>query len=286
MSRLVLDHVGVVGPDLARLRAAFVRLGFAPTEPRPLMRRDPATGQLEALDQQSCHAVLQQGYVELSSVSSADAAHHLASYAGAAERLQILAIGAEDVADARAACVRNGLAVSQAMWAAREIAYGERRGQARFHWFMLDARDSPDGLVCFVRNHTPELVYQPEVTTHENGARALVEVAILATDPAATAARYARALDTDPQGAGGDLHFELGGGVLRVLGAAAHRDRYGEGTGASPDGFGLLGVEVADLGRAWALLASRGVRFRHSGGQIVVPATEGCGAAVVLRAAG
>jgi hypothetical protein len=284
VSGLALDHVGVVGPDLAKLRAAFARLGFAPTAPKPLMRRDPATGRLEPLDQQSCHAVLQSGYLELSSVSSADAGHHLAGYASRAERLQILAIGVDDVEGARATSERNGLAVSPAMWAAREITYGERRGEARFHWFMIDAKDSPDGLVCFVRNHTPELVYQPEVTQHENGAIALVEVSILASDPAATANRYARALGLAPSGRGGDLCFALGGGVLRVTDAATHRERYGEDTGVTPDGFGLIGVEVADLGAAWALLASRGVPFRHFESEIVVPATAGCGAAVVLRA--
>ena len=75
-----LDHVGFVVSDLGRLVAAMRRLGFSITEPRELMRVDPATGERVSLHQQSCHAVFGTGYVELSAVPSDDPAHHLAAW--------------------------------------------------------------------------------------------------------------------------------------------------------------------------------------------------------------
>ena len=60
-----LDHVGVVGRDLARLIAAYRRLGFALTEPRELLRVEPESGRRSGTGQWSCHAVFRRGYLEL-----------------------------------------------------------------------------------------------------------------------------------------------------------------------------------------------------------------------------
>ncbi len=161
-----LDHLGFVAGQIEPLRAAFSVLGFAPTEPKPLLRRDPDSGALIPLEQWSCHVVLARGYLELSAVQTNSASHHLSAYAhadGAAEEsaLQICAFGTTDLLGAHASCRRAGVQVGAPQWAAREIHYGKRRGEARFHWFMVDPHDAPDGLLCFVEHGTPELVYQP-----------------------------------------------------------------------------------------------------------------------------
>jgi catechol 2,3-dioxygenase-like lactoylglutathione lyase family enzyme len=287
---VTLDHIGYVGRDLTALRTTFARLGFAPTEPRPLMGRDPASGALVPLGQSSCHLVFERGYVELSSVHGDDPAHHLAAWLARPTGVHILALGADDISGARERSARNGLAAGELRRAARAVEYGARRGEARFAWFMLAARDFPEALVCFVRNETPELVFQPEVQQHPNGARGLAEVRIVARDADACAGRYRLALGIDPVFEQGRARFALGQGELTIETPerfrAEHRPAF-ERTSAEPayDRIALVAIEVESLDRACGVLDASGVAYRASARELIVPATEAAGAVLVLREA-
>jgi Glyoxalase-like domain len=186
-----LDHLGVVSAQRNSLRHIYLRLGFDVTEPEELLASD-SQGRRSSLGQSSCHAVMHQGYIELSEVYSGDPAHHLAAYLQRGPGLLILALGTDDIGSAYRQCQSAGLACSEVRWATRPISYGERHGAARFEWFMVDAQHAPDGLVCVVRNHTPELVYQRQVMQHPNGAVALRGLVVACRDVDAAADRYAR----------------------------------------------------------------------------------------------
>ncbi|MCS6946335.1 MAG: VOC family protein, partial [Steroidobacteraceae bacterium] len=214
MNALTLDHVGYVGRDLAPLRAAMQRLGFAPTEPQPLLAVDPATGRDVPLDQHSCHVVLERGYLELSAVLTRDPAHHLAPWLARGTGLHILALGSDDPAALRDRCLRNGLPCSAVAAATRRIEYGQRQGIARFQWFMLQPSATPAGLICFVRNETPQLVYQPEVSRHPNGAVALEEIYLVSPDVQRFSAQHAVWLGRAPTRVDEWLRFELGAGSV------------------------------------------------------------------------
>jgi hypothetical protein len=185
MARL-LDHLGIVARELEPVRDAWRRLGFEPTAPKPLLGVD-ASGAVVPLGQWSCHVVLESGYVELTAVAGDDPSHHLARYRQRYVGLHILALGADDAAAARERVVHAGLRVTPVMQARRAIDYGARQGEARFRWFMLDATESPEALVCVVEHETPELVFQPEVSRHPNGAIALDGTTLLVAAPEALA---------------------------------------------------------------------------------------------------
>jgi hypothetical protein len=155
-----LDHIGYVGRSLDALRDGMGRLGFATTEPRELMGVDATSGAAVSLRQRSCHAVFERGYVELSAVETDDPRHHLAAYRRRGDGLHILALGSGAIAVEHARCVAAGIGATPLARAARRIEYGERHGEARFEWFMFTPEESPEGLVCFATNLTPELVYQ------------------------------------------------------------------------------------------------------------------------------
>jgi hypothetical protein len=208
------------------------------------MQRDPATGERTALDQSSCHAVLREGYLEFSSAPAAGPGHHLASYAGSTARLSILAFGVDDLERVHRDCRARGIAVTAPAWASRDVGYGTP-GEARFHWFMVEPRDSPDALVAFVRGATPEVVYQSAAQVHPNGAFALVEVTVAALDAADASARFARLLGREPLARAGEALFELDAGRLRIASMDAFVARHGE----RPARPGLAAVTVEAAAR-------------------------------------
>lgn len=271
-----LDHVGLVGRALEPLLDAARRLGFAPTEPKPLLGRDPVTGEPRSLGQSSAHLVFEAGYVELSAVLTDSRDHHLAAYLRRHEGLHILALGVDDIGVAHERCRAAGLPVTAVAAASRAIEYGDRRGEARFEWFMLAPAAAPEGLVCCVRHLTPELVFQPAVQRHPNGALALAGVYVSAADPGAVLARLAAVSGAEPQGD----RLDLPGGWLRVMAPAALAARFpGAGLPAAPCLAGFA-VRVRNLGQARAAAAAGGARIREAGDAFWVGARDGGGGLV------
>jgi catechol 2,3-dioxygenase-like lactoylglutathione lyase family enzyme len=275
MAARLLDHVGVVGTALGPLRESWRRLGFAPTEPRPLLGRD-ASGRDVALGQSSCHAVFDGGYVELTAVDPGMTRHHLDPWRRRGDGLWILAFGTDDAAVARGRAAAAGLPVTPVMEASRAIDYGARHGEARFRWFMLDPAQSPEALVCTVEHRTPDLVFQPEVRRHPNGARALRALMVVVPDLQAAADRYARWLGQRPLADDTGCTFGTAQDCLELRTPAAFAAHY-PGTPAAPAlGAGALRVGVERLATAAALLERAGVRvFRAEGRAWVGPADTG-----------
>jgi hypothetical protein len=261
----LLDHLGLVVRELEPAREAWRRLGFAPTEPKPLLGVG-ADGAPVPLGQVSCHVVFAAGYVELTAVAGDDPTHHLARYRGRYEGLHILAYGAGDVAAVRERAAAAGLAVTPVMHARRAIEYGARRGDARFRWCMLDAAQSPEALVCVVEHETPELVFQPEVTAHPNGAIALEGATLVVAAPEALAARHEALTGARARGTAGRLRLDLGTEWLEIV-TPAEFARTHPGPDARPPAlpwFALLRVRVRDLGVARAWFSAHGVATRET----------------------
>jgi len=248
---LSLDHLGLVGASIGPLRQAWLDRGFCVTEPEALMALDPRTGQRAPLGQQSCHIIFERGYIELTAVDAVTPGHHLYPWIGGPQThadvsLAIIAMGTDDIDGVHARLAEAGLPVGALAQASRPIHYGTRRGGALFRWFMLSAASTPEALVCFVRNERPELIFQPEVQQHPNGARALESVILCSNEPEAMAARYAGYADTTVvEAATGLFRCALHGGVVWVGTAAALNAHFGEAIEHSPGdapravGFGI-----------------------------------------------
>ena len=258
---LSLDHLGLVGSSIGPLRQAWLDRGFCVTEPEALMALDPRTGQRVPLGQQSCHIIFEQGYIELTAVDTVTPEHHL--YRGIRHPrthgdvlLAIIAMGTEDIEGVHAQLAEAGLPVGTLAQASRPIHYGTRRGDALFRWFMLSAASTPEALVCFVRNERPELIFQPEVQQHPNGARALESVILCSNEPEVTAARYAGYADTTVvEAATGLVRCALHGGVVWVGTAASLEAHFGIAIEHSPGeapravGFGIAPDRIFWLSR-------------------------------------
>lgn len=278
---LSLDHVGLVSRAAGVLLRTYTRLGFALTAPQELERTD-AMGRRSSLGQSSCHAVMQHGYIELSEVHSTDPAHHLASYLQRGPGLHILALGTNDIAGMHRRYVAARVPCSDVSWAARDIAYGEQHGAARFEWFMVTAAMAPDGLLCVVRNHTPELVYQQQVMHHPNGATGLRGLVVACADVAASARRYERLLGVAATSAGADRRLALAGGAIVLRPVALAHELHGTDASDGRDRYAALLVSVRDTGRAADWLGAQGVPMRARGDEVHVRSEDAAGAALVL----
>jgi hypothetical protein len=281
----VLDHVGYVAHALTALRDEMLQLGFAPTEPRELLAIDASTRAPRPLGQRSCHAVFERGYIELTSVDAPSPSHHLATWLARGAGLHILALGSERIAAEQARCAAAGLDVTAPAQATRRIEYGERHGDARFEWFMFAPGESPEGLLCYAHNLTPELVYQPSVQRHPNGALELCEVVVRCADLPTAAGHWQRRLGFAPHLAAGGARFELGGGAVTLCDAARCVERFGPLATAVPgdDRFAGAVVRVRDLDHCERLLREAGVDPLRRSGRLVVRLQSAGGALLVFE---
>jgi hypothetical protein len=185
-----LDHVGVVGHSIDVMRRSWLEAGFFVTEPEELMALESGSGKRVSLGQHSCHVILELGYIELTAVDRPNPAHHLWPWIKPTDSLGIIALGAADIDSVHRRLLAANVPLGEPAQASRPIHYGARRGDALFTWFALGAASTPEALVCFVRNERPELIYQPEVQVHPNGAQALAGVILVADVPQAAVERY------------------------------------------------------------------------------------------------
>jgi hypothetical protein len=223
-----LDHVGIIGDSIKPLRRAWQERGFFVTEPEELMALDPSSHRRVSLGQHSCHIILERGYIELTAVDPITPQHHLFPWIRADVALAIIAIGTEEIEGTHRRLLASPVPVGSIAQASRPIHYGARRGDALFSWFALGAASTPEALVCFVRNERPELIYQPEVQQHPNGAQALESIVICSNQPAVTALRYSNyAASPVEQVAPGLLRCTLQAGCIWIGTSSALSRQFG-----------------------------------------------------------
>ena len=269
-----LDHVGFAVRQLPPLLACMRRLGFTATEPRPLMGVDPGTGRSRPLGQDSAHLVLQQGYIELTAVPDPLADNHLEPYISHYEGLHILALHADDPAQARSSLVDAGVPVTPLADASRPIEYGDQTGDARFTWCMIEPDAFDAGLLCVMRGHTPELVYQRAAQQHRNSAFALRGVTLLSAEPERNAAKLACLTGQPPRRADGAWVVPVKGGELRMWSIGDAPDLHAStAAGRSPCMSGLT-IVVRDLGLLQNVLEKQQVEFLRQRDSLVVISAE------------
>ncbi len=199
---LALDHVGVVGRDVAVLAAEFERVGFDLT---PLARH--AGGRTG-----NRNVMLRRGYIELLSVvdggHSATLDAFLARYAG----IHILSLAITDETAVLARLRRAGFEQAAVSHTDRAVDDADPAG-ARARFALIATPDAPEARIHLIRHLTPEALWQERFLHHPNHAVALEEVVLVAAEPAVTAARLSRLagrpLAPDPVG-GYALHLPHG----------------------------------------------------------------------------
>jgi len=279
---LSLDHVGIVGADLAAMAARFERLGFNLTPlARHAGRRSP-DGPVVSLGTGNRCIMLQQGYLELLAVLDPAAAsqtvpNFLKRYAG----IHTMAL---EVADAEATLLRlaaagfGHLAVSQL----DRLANGDEPDGPRARFDLVALPGLPEGRVNLIRHRTRDAVWQPRYLAHANNAAALEEVLVACESPAETAARFSRLSGRPvvPDSAGG-YALVLAHGRLRLLPHAALQLALPGVTVPCLPCIAGIALRTSDGAGAMTRLAeARGIQARQTPRGLLVDPAAASGAAL------
>lgn len=273
-----IDHLGVVGRDIAAMTAAYKRLGFTPTDPVPLMGE--LDGKPVPLGQDSAHLIFADSYVELSGVTSEDPGHHLAPWLAKRHGLHILALGSEDAAANHAALAATGLTVPDVQNAGRYVDYGSNHGDAQFRWFKIPDDLGAEGFLCMVEQVTPEIVFQPPADGHPNGALGVTGVTVLTEDVDGALKRYA-ALPNARRDTNGVVHF--GSQTIEILDPSTLAERFPGAETVTPPALAGFTVRVDRLDETRACLEENGVTLQSTGaGDLFIGPDDGCGSMVIF----
>lgn len=251
---LTLDHVGIIARELAPAAARWERLGFTLA---PMSRqRGAVPGQTRMQPWATANrcVILRQGYVELIGTVDPTAYNPWTRFVERYEGIHILALRCANADVAYATLASRAPFLDPPIARERKLDYrGEERTMRFRNIFSRDA-DCPEGRYIVIEHQTPELLWQDELMTHENGAVALTE-AVVVGDDAALAGRV-RGLDAIPQ----------------LMSTSTFAERYG--WTPSVPGFAAITIAFADLDRALQLLQARGIPVRRNGAELWLPPAE------------
>ena len=269
-----LDHVLVGVKDLEAARAAWVRLGFAPT---PLGRHVGRPTANHCL-------MFPRDYVELIGLVPGDGQPSRLTrlLAERGEGVIGAAFATDDVEATHAGLARAGLSPAPIAELRRPDAAGR---ELRFRLVELPAEATPDLRLFVCWHDTPELVRRPEWLEHPNGATALRSVTVVVDRPEARQPELERLLGAGATASTDDvLTAFVGGHRLHYVTEDDLGFLHPEldlAPGPVPRGAALA-VEVASLDRAAALLERNGVAFVEAGDALQVPPEFATGVALTL----
>lgn len=172
---LAVDHVGLVVADVGVTVTAFRKLGFQVSDPVGLLATD-AAGKTSPLGQDSAHIVFDNAYLEISAPHPGSG-NHLEPYLALGAGIRILCLASNDLAADYPSLSHAKLAVSPMLGSARAVQIGQTERFARFRWCAIRPDLWPGVLVAIVEHLDRDIVFAPELRTHPNGARRLIEVA-------------------------------------------------------------------------------------------------------------
>jgi catechol 2,3-dioxygenase-like lactoylglutathione lyase family enzyme len=267
MSVFALDHVGFIVGDLDAAAERFVRLGFnlTPRGHHVLPPLTPGGAPRPAGTSNHC-AMLGRGYLELLGITDATYAGSLRGRLERYEGLHIVAFGAPDWAAAQHV-LRDGRIADATV---RPLQRPIDGGLARFQ--IIDFPTVPEGVFFAIHHDTPELLWQPELLEHPNGAIGLDSVTVAVADPAGFAARLGHLLT----GATTTETIELASGRVRIVDAAWLAANLPRPTPTLPYVAGIT-LRSCDLAGTAALLRANGVDVREHAGGLLVPPEQACG---------
>ena len=255
---LALDHVGVALRDLDTAQASYERLGFRLT-PRSMHSGAVTPGGPVVPWGSGNHcAMFHEGYLELFGITDpslhSSAKALLDNYQG----IHIVAFRVARAEAARASLAQRSGGIGPLRPFEREAAYGAEGHEARtarFRTFASDKGAFPEARFVFVEHLTPEILWQPHLLEHPNGALRLQEVTLCVTDTSESTARLTGLLGTSPEHASGALEFTVAAGTMRLVTPEILQRRW---PGTLPPRLPFVagfGIAVADIAATRQLLS-------------------------------
>ncbi|MFC4274086.1 VOC family protein [Achromobacter aloeverae] len=261
---LSLDHTGLIIRDLETARAAFEKLGFRLSSRSMHAGSITPGGPVEPWGSGNHCAMFKHGYFELLGLVDptlySTAKQMIARYEG----LHIVAMDCASADEAHRRLQEQGIPAAAPARLERDAAYGphdEETRRARFSNVYLDGEQCPEARFIVIEHGTRDVLWQPHLLSHPNGATGLAAIYFCPTDLPATLARFERLLGA-PTRHGDAYCFALVRGVFWVLSPQAMRAACPVLASPADDAIHRVSaacIEVASLPALRGLLRERGI---------------------------
>ncbi len=173
----------------------------------------------------------------------------------------------------------------QAFFRPIELPDGSTR-DVRFRTVRLHPAAIPNGRIFFCHHLDPDLVWRSEWQSHPNSTQSIRQVIVKARDPQASIALLEKTFGpADVAAIDGGQRLSAGFASIDFLTPQAVRARLGDATETSPNGHDrkvALVLQTRSLDQARQALQAGGIAFREQAGELVVPASEAFGVALVF----
>ncbi|MBT5435222.1 MAG: VOC family protein [Alphaproteobacteria bacterium] len=251
-----LDHAALATDSLDRAQVAWERLGFT------LTLRSSHSGSDGPWGTGNHCIMLREGYFELIGVTDAALYHeHLRVLLDCYSGLHLVALGTAD-SDATHTEVSGRIAaIGEPYPIARQVPFGEGTKEGRFRITEIEPAWFPEADLFFCQHDTPDVLWQPDLLDHANGAVRLNGVVLVCDDPGAVAARLALVAGVEPTEEEGNLIVVLSRGRIVLQTPQAFAERHGGVVAPTTPWAGAVMFQVEHPARTQAYLEDRGVQF-------------------------
>ncbi len=280
-----LDHCGVAVSSLDRGRDAFTRLGFQLTARSFHSGAVTAGGPVVPWGSGNHCAMFREGYLEIIGLTDASMYSSVKSMVARYEGLHIVAIGCGNADAAYAEFRKAGAPVEAPRALERDAAFGpgdRETRRAKFRNMYVERGGFDEGRFIFIEHLTRDVLWQPHLLDHPNGALGMEAIYFVVADPEATAKKFAPLFSERIERLPGVVKLTLDRGTLWLTQEKQWRERV-PGSFVppvpSPAGFG---IRVQSIEATRRYLESQGVKV-HAGmgaSQIWVAPEDACGAAI------
>ena len=279
-----LDHCGVAVSSLDRGRDAYARLGFQLTA-RSLHCGSRAAGApVEPWGSGNHCAIFREGYLEIIGLTDASMYSSVKDMVARYEGLHIVAVGCGNADAAYAEFQKAGLPVEAPRALERDAAFGpgdKETRRAKFRNMYIDRQKFTEARFIFIEHVTRDVLWQPHLLDHPNGALGLDAIYFVVADPEATARKFAPLFTDRIERFPGVIKLPLDRGTLWLTEEAQWRQKV-PGSFVppvpSPAGFG---IRVASLDATRRVLESNQVPVQAGmNSSIWVAPEHACGAAI------
>lgn len=272
---LGVDHVVILTRDLEHARHTYARLGFSLT-PRGY----------HTLGSQNHCIMFGRDYIELLAVPRPHPAmQYYTDFLARGDGLAAIALACIDANAAHAELQAAGIAPDPPLDFSRPVERPDGTHVASFRIVQLPIAQSPGCRMFLCQHYTPEVVWCAEDQRHALGANAIAALSVIADEPHAAAASYAKIFDANPRPVGEGLLVQTGSAPI-ALGSRSKIGHRLQGVALPQRARPLVAalfIRVADRVRAAAQLRRGGFSpVPLKDGSFAVNAEEACGVALVF----
>ena len=253
---LSLDHVGFMVRDLDAGEARWRDLGFQLAARSPQMGATP-DGKVMAPWATANHCVMfERGYLELIGITDPTKHNPWTAFLDRFAGIHITAFRCPEADMAYADLAQRINGFDPPLQRRRDAPFGAGVREFRFRNIFSQDALFPEGRFIVIEHQTPEVIWQPSLMAHANGAVAFEEVVFCANPVGATQKRLEAIIGVSADQ--GSITLS-GGGLVTVLDPGNFVTRFeGISAPALPCAAAVV-VAVDDLAKLRACLAAAGI---------------------------